>query len=158
MVLSFHVSDVASKSDSLQMNQPDNLLVPIAAGELIDKITILRIKANRLENPGALANVRKELELLEKIQTTTNSNLNSQGVESLMNELQAINTQLWDVEDSLRLFEKEQRFDQDFIAQARAVYKLNDERAAIKYQINDSCGSGLIEEKSYGERNKKAPN
>ena len=71
---------------------------------------------------------------------------------SLTDALQAINTQLWDVEDALRLLEAEQRFDQEFIRLARSVYQLNDQRAALKRQINNACGSTLVEEKSYGEQ------
>ncbi len=127
------------------------LLVPVAAGELIDKITILRLKAGRLQRPEALANVRRELQALEAVLSDAGPAL-SDAVLTLTDALQAINTQLWDVEDQLRLLEADQRFDQEFIAQARSVYQLNDQRAALKRQINEACGSSLLEEKSYGEQ------
>jgi len=127
------------------------LLVPIAAGELIDKITILRLKTKRLKRPDALANVRRELQALEAVLQEAGPELNIGAVLALTDALQAINTQLWDVEDALRLLEAEQRFDKDFIDLARSVYRLNDERAANKRRINQACGSSLVEEKSYGE-------
>ena len=128
------------------------LLVPVAAGELIDKITILRLKNQRLQRPEALANVRRELQGLETVLAEGGPGLHSNQLETLTAELQTLNTRLWDVEDSLRLLEAEQRFDQEFISLARAVYQLNDERAAIKRRINQACGSSLVEEKSYGEQ------
>ena len=129
-----------------------SLLVPVAAGELIDKITILRLKAERLNRPEAQANVRRELLALETVLTDAGRRLGVDAVLALTGELQTINTKLWDVEDSLRLLEADQRFDQEFIALARSVYQLNDQRAALKRQINDACGSSLVEEKSYGEQ------
>tara|TARA_B100000674_G_scaffold494279_1_gene518443 strand:- start:370 stop:798 length:429 start_codon:yes stop_codon:yes gene_type:complete len=135
------------------------LLVPVAAGELIDKITILRLKEERLQRQEALANVRRELQALEAVLNEAVPALSIDGVMPLTDALQAINTQLWDVEDGLRLFEAEQRFDQEFIRLARSVYQLNDQRAALKRRINEVCGSSLLEEKSYGEgklqKNKK---
>ena len=129
------------------------LLVPVAAGELIDKITILRLKAQRLQRPEALANVRRELRALEAVLNEAGPALCVDAVLALTDALQAINTQLWEVEDALRLLEAEQRFDQEFIALARSVYQLNDQRAALKRQINEACGSTLVEEKSYGSQN-----
>ena len=133
------------------MNQHNNLLIPVAAGELIAKITILRIKANRMQKASALAHVQEELALLEQIRTTFNSSLINHKLNALAKELQVINTQLWDVEDALRLHEASQCFDDEFIVLARSVYKLNDKRAVIKRRINETCGSTLVEEKSYGE-------
>ena len=130
------------------------LLIPVAAGELIDKITILRLKAERLQRPEALANVRRELQALEAVLAKHGTALKSNAVLALTDALQAINTQLWDVEDQLRILEAEQRFDREFIALARSVYQLNDQRAALKRQINGACGSSLVEEKSYGEQQK----
>ena len=122
------------------------LLVPVAAGELIDKITILRLKAERLQQAEALANVSRELKALEAVLNGAGPALGVDAVLSLTAALQAINTQLWDVEDALRLLEAEQRFDQKFIRLARSVYQLNDQRAALKRQINNACGSTLMEE------------
>ena len=130
------------------------LLVPVAAGELIDKITILRLKAERLQRPEALANVGRELQALEAVLAQHGTALKSNAVLALPEALQPINTQLWDVEDQLRILEAEQRFDGEFIALARSVYQLNDQRAALKRQINEACGSSLMEEKSYGEQQK----
>ena len=128
------------------------LLVPVAAGELIDKITILRLKEERLQRQEALANVRLELQGLEAVLNEAGPALSIDGVIALTDALQAINTQLWDVEDALRVLEAEQRFDQEFIRLARSVYQLNDQRAGLKRQINEACGSSLLEEKSYGEQ------
>ena len=130
----------------------DTLLVPVAAGELIDKITILRLKTERLQRPEALANVGRELQALEAVLTEAGPALGVDAMLTLTDALQAINTQLWDVEDALRLLEAEQRFDEEFIRLARSVYQLNDQRAALKRQINKACGSSLLEEKSYGEQ------
>lgn len=121
--------------------------VPVAVGELFDKITILRIKTRRLTNPDALANVRRELEALETEAAKVPA---SDALTALVGELQAINDGLWDVEDGKRAHEREGRFDADFIALARRVYKENDQRAAIKRRINDLTGSTLVEEKSHG--------
>ena len=135
------------------MNDAHNLLVPVATGELIDKITILRLKASRLQRPEALDNVRRELRTLEELlaQADAARTLISDQLSALTDELQMINTKLWDVEDGLRLLEAEQQFDKKFIQLARSVYQLNDHRSAIKRQINICCGSDLMEEKSYGE-------
>ena len=135
------------------------LRVPVAAGELIDKITILRIKRERLRRPEARANVSRELQALERVLTEAGAPLRTGDVQSKTTKLQIINTQLWDVEDSLRIMEADKRFDHEFITLARSVYQLNDQRAALKRQINEECGSSLVEEKSYGEqehRNEKS--
>lgn len=128
------------------------LLAPVAAGELIDKITILRLKAVRLCRPEALANVKRELQALEAVLKGAEHSLAIDAVLSLTEALQSINTKLWDVEDALRLLEASQRFDEEFIALARSVYQLNDKRADLKRRINEACGSSLLEEKSYGEQ------
>ncbi len=135
------------------MSNAHTLLVPVAMGELIDKITILRLKTSRLQRPEALDNVRRELKTLEELlaQTDAARTLISDQLSALTNELQTINTKLWDAEDGLRLLEAEQQFDAKFIHLARSVYQLNDHRSAIKRQINLCCGSDLMEEKSYGE-------
>ncbi|MBS0364513.1 MAG: hypothetical protein JSR67_01670 [Proteobacteria bacterium] len=124
-----------------------DILVPISPGELLDKITILRIKAARMEDPARLANVRLELSLLE--QTWRESGAATAEVSADERALQAVNEQLWDIEDRIRDKEARQSFDRDFIELARAVYVSNDERAAIKKRINAQLGSRLVEEKSY---------
>ncbi len=124
-----------------------DILVPVSPGELLDKITILRIKSARMSDAAKLANVRHELQLLE---ATWSATLPA-GVTAAEEEraLQAVNERLWDVEDRLRDLEAARRFDADFIELARAVYINNDERAALKKRVNTRLGSTLVEEKSY---------
>ncbi|MBS0387724.1 MAG: hypothetical protein JSR15_04515 [Proteobacteria bacterium] len=124
-----------------------DILVPVSPGELLDKITILRIKSARMSDAAKLANVRHELALLE--QTWATAVPAGQSVLEEERALQAVNERLWDVEDRLRDLEAAQRFDKDFIELARAVYVTNDERAAIKKRVNARLGSKLVEEKSY---------
>ena len=127
--------------------QMRNLKVPISLGELIDKITILRIKSNKINSNEAQKNIRLELEKLEHILNETMSiNTNLKNFEI---KLSKINQSLWDIEDQLREKEKEKKFDKKFISLARMVYYKNDERAKIKRMINKNFGSELIEEKSY---------
>jgi hypothetical protein len=124
-----------------------DILVPISPGELLDKITILRIKVARIVDAAKLANVRLELELLEK--TWADSGCAAVDVGRDERALQEVNERLWDVEDLIRDKEAKQTFDREFIELARAVYVSNDERAAIKKRINVQLGSRLVEEKSY---------
>ena len=123
------------------------LHVPVSAGELLDKITILRIKSQRMQDATKLANVRLELALLERTWATLGPAI--QGIGADEQALQAVNEQLWDIEDRIRAKEAARSFDQDFIDLARAVYHRNDERAAIKKRINVALGSRVVEEKSY---------
>jgi hypothetical protein len=125
----------------------NDILVPVSPGELLDKITILRIKVARIQDAGKLANVKLELALLEK--TWSESGCAAAGVTAEEHALQAVNERLWDIEDLLRDKEARQSFDRDFIELARSVYVCNDERAAIKKRINVALGSRLTEEKSY---------
>jgi hypothetical protein len=124
-----------------------DLHVPVSPGELLDKITILRIKSQRMQDAAQIANVRLELELLQHTWAT----LGSATLQVAADEraLQAVNEQLWDIEDRIRDKEAARSFDQEFIALARAVYRCNDERAAIKKRVNIALGSRIIEEKSY---------
>lgn len=124
-----------------------DILVPISPGELLDKITILRIKAARIADPVKLANVRLELEVLEK--TWSDSVGAANDVKDDEQALQRVNESLWDIEDRIRDKEAEKLFDTQFIELARAVYVTNDERAAIKKRINLRLGSRIVEEKSY---------
>ena len=124
-----------------------DILVPISPGELLDKITILRIKVARIVDATKAANVRLELELLEK--TWQDSGCTAVDVARDERALQEVNERLWDVEDLIRDKEAKQTFDREFIELARAVYIANDERAAIKKRINLQLGSRLVEEKSY---------
>ena len=124
-----------------------DLHIPVSPGELLDKITILRIKRLRMQDAAKVANVRLELDLLEH----TWASLGSATLQVAAEEraLQAVNEQLWDIEDRIRDKEAARSFDQEFIALARAVYQRNDERAAIKKRINLALGSRIVEEKSY---------
>ena len=124
-----------------------DLLVALSPGELLDKITILRIKVARIVDAGKVANVRLELDLLEK--TWRDSGGAAFDVARDERALQEVNERLWDVEDLIRDKEAKQTFDREFIDLARAVYVSNDERAAIKKRINLQLGSRLVEEKSY---------
>jgi hypothetical protein len=124
-----------------------DILVPVSPGELLDKITILRIKQVRIPDALKLVNVKLELALLE--QTWRDSGCAAQEVAADERALQEVNERLWDIEDRIRDKEAKQSFDRDFIELARAVYVCNDERAAIKKRINIQLGSRLIEEKSY---------
>jgi hypothetical protein len=124
-----------------------DVLIPVSAGELLDKITILRIKAARMSDAQQLANVRRELSLLE----STWNEIGGATTELTAEEhaLQAVNERLWDIEDRIRDKEARQLFDREFIDLARAVYVTNDERAALKKRINLQLGSRLVEEKLY---------
>ena len=127
----------------------NEIKVPISPGELLDKITILRIKARRMSDPGKLANVRVELDALEA--TWKASAYAAVDVDADVNALLAVNERLWTIEDDIRDKERAKAFDADFVRLARAVYIENDERAAIKRRLNLKLGSSLIEEKSYAE-------
>ena len=124
-----------------------NPTVPVSWGELLDKITILEIKAERLSSETALANVRNELRQLTPMAAQAVS-LNS-GVEALKAELKRINETLWQIEDDIREHEARQSFDADFIRLARAVYHNNDQRGRLKQQINTLLNSDIREEKQY---------
>jgi hypothetical protein len=120
---------------------------PVSAGELIDKITILEIKLQRITNETKRANVLKELELLRAARQEAVPP--SPKLDELTTLLRAVNERLWDIEDALRKCERSGQFEHRFVALARSVYKNNDERAALKRRINDLLGSPLVEEKSY---------
>jgi len=120
---------------------------PISVGELIDKITILQIKLERLGGPGA-RNVAKELAVLN--QARSNAHLNESEIAPLMIQLKAVNVELWNIEDQVRHLEACKDFGPRFIDTARSVYRLNDSRAAIKRLINVASDSDIIEEKIYG--------
>jgi len=123
--------------------------VPISPGELVDKITILEIKSARMSDPAKLANVRIELGLLQD--TWRTSAFASHDIASQWAALRAINEKLWDIEDDIRDKERARKFDQEFIELARSVYVTNDERAAVKRDINTRLGSKIVEEKSYAK-------
>ena len=127
----------------------NEIKVPVSPGELLDKITILRIKSKRMSDPAKLSNVRLELRALEE--TWNASAYANSNVDADIGALLAVNERLWVIEDDIRDKERAQAFDAEFIRLARAVYFENDERAAIKRRINTVLGSGLVEEKSYAK-------
>ena len=124
-----------------------DIMVPISPGELLDKITILKIKQERMRDAAKLANVSLELELLERTWRHSGCAAASPGADE--RALRAVNEKLWDSEDRIRAKESTRSFDAEFVELARAVYLANDERAAIKRRINVTLGSRIIEEKSY---------
>jgi hypothetical protein len=123
------------------------LTVPTAPGEFLDKLTILEIKSERMSDPAKLANVGRELALLQR--TWAASPLAAKDVGDLIAALKGVNEALWDIEDRIRDLEAERRFDHEFVELARSVYRTNDRRAAIKREINVALGSDILEEKSY---------
>ncbi len=125
----------------------ENILVPVSPGELLDKITILEIKSERMTDPEKLANVRLELELLtdtwqQAVQTDAM-------IERIHGDLKRINEALWVIEDDIRDKELSGEFDAEFIELARSVYVTNDQRAQAKKHLNTHLGSAIVEEKSY---------
>ncbi|MBN8482232.1 MAG: hypothetical protein J0L88_11650 [Xanthomonadales bacterium] len=123
------------------------IAVPVSYGELIDKITILEIKAARIGDAAKLANVRTELDLLNRTWAAAAASVTD--IAASRAKLKDVNETLWDIEDRIRVKEKAKAFDAEFIELARAVYFRNDERAQFKREINDALGSSLVEEKSY---------
>jgi hypothetical protein len=126
-----------------------DILVPVSPGELVDKITILRIKAARITDAQKLHNVRVELEALEATWRGCGAPVSDVAADEAA--LQQVNESLWDIEDRIRDKERDHQFDAEFIELARAVYVTNDERATIKKRINLALGSRLVEEKSYAQ-------
>ena len=124
-----------------------HMSTPISPGEFLDKLTILEIKSERIADPAKLSNVCRERDALRA--TWAASALAAHDVSALVARLKTINETLWDIEDRIRRHEADQLFDASFIALARAVYRTNDVRAAIKRELNVVLGSDLLEEKSY---------
>ena len=125
----------------------NEIRVPISPGELLDKITILQIKSERISDPAKVANVRTELDLLQKV---WNEAVEADDeIAALTAQLKAINEKLWDIEDDIRDEERNKRFGDRFIELARAVYVTNDERADAKKKVNLHLNSAIVEEKSY---------
>jgi hypothetical protein len=135
----------------------NEIKVPVSPGELLDKITILRIKSQRIRDPQKLANVRLELDALQatwvaSIHGATDLATHVKGdLEADIDALMSVNERLWTIEDEIRDKERARAFDDDFIRLARAVYVENDRRAAIKRRINRTLGSAIVEEKSYAD-------
>lgn len=130
------------------MNTLDTPFVPISWGELIDKITILEIKVDRIQAPEAIANCEKERIALEPIFQGHPQSQSAEVIE-LREKLKSVNLQLWDIEDAIRELERKKDFGEAFVETARSVYIQNDQRARLKKELNVLLGSSLIEEKSY---------
>jgi len=124
-------------------------LIPISWGELFDKLTILQIKLDNLQNQNALENVKIEYNQLCIIYD--HNFLEDENAKRLLADLKQINEKLWDIEDKIRDKERNKAFDEEFIELARSVYITNDDRSRIKRNVNNTFGSELIEEKSYSD-------
>ena len=125
----------------------ENIHVPVSPGEVLDKITILEIKSERMSDPEKVANVRVELKLLEE---TWAANIrDDEMIRDLHAQLKQINEALWEIEDDIRDKERAKEFDERFVELARAVYFTNDRRSEVKKKLNLHLGSQIIEEKSY---------
>ena len=125
----------------------NKIYAEVSAGELVDKITILKIKKEKITNKEKLIEIKKELDsLTNTFNKSIKKNIN---LETLTKELKNTNLKLWDIENKKRELEKKQRFGKEFIELARNVYKSNDERATIKLKINEALGSNIKEVKSY---------
>lgn len=123
--------------------------IELSVGELLDKVTILQIKAERISDQAKLENINKELRVLTALWEA--SPYSRRDLNENIQALKEVNEALWDIEDRIRDKEKDQSFDQEFIELARSVYFTNDKRAAIKKTINAKTGSELVEEKSYSD-------
>jgi hypothetical protein len=139
---------------SARASIPQDVLVPISVGELIDKIVILEIKSERIKNANQLANIANELGALRAVRL---GEVDRVRLDALSAELKRVNAKLWDVEDSIRECDARGDFGDDFIELARAVYRFNDERARLKKAINVESGSRLVEEKSYKSFRREDP-
>ncbi len=123
--------------------------IEVSCGELCDKITILEIKSERIADPAKRANVARELDGLMRVWASLDLGAVADEVAATRRALREVNEKLWVIEDDIRQLERERRFDADFIALARAVYQVNDERARLKRRVDELLGSRLVEEKSY---------
>ena len=130
-----------------------SIKIELSIGELLDKISILQIKAERIDDPSKVKNINKELDVLMSL--WNDSPYSDVNLSSEINDLKNINEALWGIEDKIRDKERNQLFDKDFIELARSVYFTNDKRAEIKRIINGKTGSELIEEKSYSDYSTK---
>ena len=129
------------------INKMDKILAEISIGELVDKITILEIKKEKIVDKNKLNDIEKELISLNA--TMKKYIPDQKKINSFKNDLKNVNLKLWNIEDGKRLAEKNNKFDEKFIELARNVYKFNDKRAKIKLEINISLGSNIKEVKSY---------
>ncbi|RFF31241.1 DUF6165 family protein [Wenzhouxiangella sediminis] len=125
------------------------LLIPVSPGELLDKLSILEIKLERIDDEAKLANVRREHELLWSV--WQDAGLEDGDIDALRGRLREVNEALWEIEDAIREEERDGRFGDHFVELARSVYLRNDERAALKKRVNERLGSEIVEEKSYSD-------
>ena len=139
-----HINRLAMASHGSPIS---SIRIEVSPGELLDRISILQIKSERIDDPEKLKNIRHELSLYRGIYD--NEIPASDAMEALIRELKSVNEALWDIEDEIRACEANKDFGDTFIDLARRVYKTNDRRAAIKRKINLLCGSSIVEEKSY---------
>ena len=123
------------------------ILIQVSPGELIDKMTILEVKLARMSDPAKLVNVRRVHAMIA--QTFRENIADSPALATLIAELKAANSALWTIEDDIREHERKGDFGESFVKLARSIYRINDERAAIKRRINVLLGSAIVEEKSY---------
>ena len=129
------------------INKPKKILSEISAGELLDKISILEIKLEKIKDKNNREEIKKEYKILKEIQ---NSSIKfDDKIKELFNSIKVINIKLWNVEDDLRVCEKNKDFGKNFIELAREVYFNNDKRSKIKFEINKILGSNIIEIKQY---------
>lgn len=131
------------------------ILVPVSTGELLDKVSILRIKTERIDDPDKLRNVRRELRALQG--AVEEIDADEDRVEAWLDDLVEVNGALWEIEDDIRRCESEDDFGDRFVELARAVYRTNDVRAQLKREINLATGSDLVEEKSYVDPDGEPP-
>ena len=130
-------------------NKSKKILSEISAGELLDKISILEIKIDKIKSKDKQEEIKKEYKLLKEVQ---NSNIeDSKAIAQLFNEIKKVNLNLWIIEDKIRICEKNKNFGKEFIELSRSVYLNNDKRATIKSQINDLLGSNIREVKEYAD-------
>ncbi len=131
------------------MSNKINILIPVAPGELIDKITILQIKKERIGDDAKLRNIAIELGMLEDV--LRKDVAVDTKIENLSADLKVVNEEIWDLEDTIRDCERNKDFSELFLETARKIYATNDKRAALKKEINTVLGSDIVEEKSYSD-------
>jgi|TARA_B110000914_G_C15514142_1_gene472417 hypothetical protein len=127
-----------------------NINIPISAGELLDKLSILEIKKEKIDNPEKLKNINFEYDALKELSISIKE-LDEQIFNTLYTQLLEVNNKLWKIEDDIRVLEVKKRFDEKFISLARSVYFTNDDRFDLKKKINEHFGSEVAEEKQYIE-------
>jgi hypothetical protein len=121
-------------------------LIEVSIGELLDKLTILEIKKDRISDPLKLQHIEKEFSILKE---RSEEYLRSEEIKEIFEELKKVNSDLWTIEDDLRDMESQKRFDSEFVEKARAVYFTNDRRFELKNEINSLAGSAIREQKGY---------